>query len=137
MSAVVDQIMNLHRSMRGVRKRLNDSSIWRMPASRPLVQTFVARKSCLWSASSAARSPVTLSELPYIGDESMTLPPARANSRKTCLRGSRAAFPVADVESLPSAEADGWQSTLPFAGSAYELTNQPWRDLRLAPSRPR
>src|ERR671925_458985 len=64
-----------------------------MPASRPLVQTLVARNSCLCTLNSAARSPATVSDLPYIGDESMTLPPERTNSRNTSLIGSRADFP--------------------------------------------
>src|SRR5437867_5460741 len=82
------------RSIRCVRRRLNDSSIWRMPASRPLVQTLVARNRCSRTPSSATRSPTTLSDLPYMGDESMTLPPKRTNSRNTSLSGSREDCPA-------------------------------------------
>src|ERR671918_106030 len=95
-------------SMRCARRRLNDSSIWRMPASRPVVQTLVARNSRLCTPNSAARSPTTLSDLPYIGDESTTLPPKRTNSRKTSLSGSREDFPepTSKVCQVPRPMAD-------------------------------
>src|SRR5688572_4653828 len=85
------------------RKRRMDSSICRMPAWRPLVQTLVAIKSLPSSFNSVARSPTTLSDRPYMGEESITVPPNRTNSRKTSRKGARSdcADPTSKVCQVP------------------------------------
>ena len=84
-----------------VRSLRNELSIWAMPLSRPEVQTFVAMKRL--DRIDAVRSPATSSERPYIGEESMTLPPAETNSRRTSTRGARADGdePVSNVCQVP------------------------------------
>src|SRR5688572_19895418 len=86
------------------RKRRMDSSICRMPPCRPLVQTFVATKSLPSSFSSVARSPTTFSDRPYMGEESITVPPNRTNSRNTSRKGARSdcADPTSKVCQVPS-----------------------------------
>ena len=69
--------------------RRMDSSIWRMPASRPLVQTLVARNSDFSTPRPAASSPTTASELPYMGELSTIWPPA-LTKRASTLRSIRA-----------------------------------------------
>src|SRR5215831_1318714 len=63
------------RSSRSTRSFLIESSIWRIPACRPLVQTLVATKSFGPMPSSAASAPHTDSAEPYIGELSTTRPP--------------------------------------------------------------
>jgi hypothetical protein len=56
-----------------------------MPASRPEVQTLVARKA-LFSRrfdAAASSSPVVSSERPYIGELSITVPPAAKRASST------------------------------------------------------
>src|SRR2546422_5978708 len=79
------------RSRRLRRRRRSDCSIWATPASRPVVQTLVARKSASRIPSSAPRSPTTPSAAPYIGDESITRPPSSKKRCRTSLSGSRGA----------------------------------------------
>src|ERR1051325_686646 len=68
------------RSMTSARSRRMERLICSMPWSRPLVHTFVARNAC---GTCSRASPTRSSALPYIGDESMTLPPAAANGCST------------------------------------------------------
>src|SRR5262249_428113 len=86
----------------------------RTPASRPLVQTFVARNNCFCTPSSTARSPTTLSELPYIGEESMTLPCKRTKSPNTALSGSRpdCPLPTSKVYHVPTAVTGNYSPVL-------------------------
>src|SRR5262245_53174387 len=92
------------RSSRCARIRLSDCSICATPASRPLVQTFVARKSLSVIPSSAARSPTTDSAAPYIGDESTTRPPNSTRLFSTSLSGARSAgeSPTSKTRHVPS-----------------------------------
>ena len=53
-----------------------------MPASRPEVQTLVARKALSRVPAAASRSPTTPSALPYIGELSITEPPASNSTRQ-------------------------------------------------------
>jgi hypothetical protein len=78
-------------SMRSVRKSRIDSFIWAMPASRPWVQTLVARKALSRVPAAASRSPTTPSDLPYIGELSITEPPASNSTFSTSARGCRSA----------------------------------------------
>src|SRR5713226_8376435 len=95
------------RSTRRARRRRNDCSIWARPASRPLVQTLVARKSLSVTPRSAARSPTTDSAAPYIGEESITRPPSSTSRSSVCLRGSRspADAPTSNARHVPSPTA--------------------------------
>src|SRR3990172_3184364 len=92
------------RSMRDTRSFPSDSSICRIPASFPLVQTLVARKRFLCAFNSPARSPTTVSDRPYIGEESTTLPPSLMNSPSTWRKGPRSAAigPTSKVCQVPS-----------------------------------
>src|SRR5581483_10846092 len=103
-----------------MRRRRKDSSICRMPASRPLVQTLVAKKRFFCTPSSAARSPATVSDRPYIGEESRTVPPARTNSWSTARSGSRAALvaPTSKVCQVPRPMAG---SSSPVFGTAFRM----------------
>ncbi len=69
--------------MRFVRSRAIERSMDSIPRSLPCVQTLVARKSLSWIPSVSARSPITCSARPYIGDESITRPPSFTKSDKT------------------------------------------------------
>src|SRR5437867_11556719 len=89
------------RSSRWARSRLTDCSICATPASRPLVQTLVARNSLSVIASSDARSPTTDSAAPYIGDESTTRPPQLDEALEHVLERSALARRAADVEHPP------------------------------------
>src|SRR5438132_539940 len=91
------------RSRRLRRRRRSDCSIWATPASRPVVQTLVARKSASRIPSSAPRSPTTPSAAPYIGDESITRPPSSKKRCRTSLSGSRGAAdaPTSKVRDVP------------------------------------
>src|SRR6266568_4742450 len=83
------------RSMRSTRSFLIESSIWRIPACLPLVQTLVATKSFDCTPSSAASCPVTASEEPYIGELSMTRPPFSTKTLSVSLaRASSFASPA-------------------------------------------
>ena len=66
-----------------------------MPASRPLVQTLVARKALARCFDAASRSPVTASARPYIGELSITLPPAANSASSTPGRRWYSALPGA------------------------------------------
>src|SRR5256885_371453 len=92
------------RSIRRVRSRRSDCSICDTPASRPRVQTLVARKSLSVIARSVARSPTTDSAAPYIGEESTTRPPRPTNCRRTSLSGARSAAeaPTSKVRHVPT-----------------------------------
>src|SRR5436309_3298031 len=91
------------RSRRLRRRCRSDCSIWATPASRPVVQTLVARKSASRIPSSAPRSPTTPSAAPYIGDESITRPPSSKKRCRTSLSGSRGAAdaPTSKVRHVP------------------------------------
>src|SRR2546422_731287 len=95
------------RSRRCVRSRRSDCSICATPASRPLVQTLVARNSLSVIARSAARSPTTDSAAPYIGEESTTRPPSSARSFRTSRSGARSVgdAPTSKVRHVPSPTA--------------------------------
>src|SRR5688572_14606953 len=84
-------------------RRRNDVSICLMPSSRPLVQTLVAMKSFSRRPRSATRSPATDSALPYIGEESISLPPALENAATTSRNGARAAasLPASNTCQVP------------------------------------
>src|ERR1051326_6808735 len=71
--------------MRLVWKRDIDRSIDSMPCCLPRVQTLVAKNNLSRRPSLAASVPITCSERPYIGDESMTRPPSFTKSDKTSL----------------------------------------------------
>jgi len=60
-----------------------------MPASRPSVHTFVARNACGRLPAAASSAPVTASARPYMGELSMTLPPA---SNSACSTPGRRAY---------------------------------------------
>src|SRR5882724_4691982 len=92
------------RSSRRARSRRSDCSIWATPASRPLVHTLVARKRRSATPTWGARSPTTVSAVPYIGDESITRPPSSTKRRRTSASGARsaAAVPTSNVCQVPS-----------------------------------
>ena len=100
----VEQVVVCIRSIRRVRSRRSDCSICDTPASRPRVQTLVARKSLSVIARSVARSPTTDSAAPYIGEESTTRPPRPTNCRRTSLSGARSAAeaPTSKVRHVPT-----------------------------------
>ena len=83
--------------------RRNEFSICCTPASLPLVQTLVARNALAWAFDSASRSPTTCSDEPYMGEESIVLPPASNRTRRTSLNGLRAAAsaPTSKVCQVP------------------------------------
>src|SRR5688572_22924133 len=78
-------------SSRSVRSLRIESAICSAPATRPCVQTLVASQIFGRILSSANRSPSTSSERPYIGEVSITAPPAWVKSRSTSRSGSRSA----------------------------------------------
>ncbi len=69
-------------------------SICRTPFSLPLIQTLVATNSASRSLSSLARSPATVSDCPYIGDESIIRPPRVENDLRTSRSGARSGSPA-------------------------------------------
>ena len=71
------------RSMRCVRRRRIDSCICAMPASRPRVQTLVAMKGVPSPGAAASSVPVFSSARPYIGELSITRPPAAKSAAST------------------------------------------------------
>src|SRR5215213_4310887 len=81
-----------------------DRRICAVPASRPLVQTFVARKTRGRRPASATRSPVAASARPYIGEVSIMRPPASASTRSTAASFSRAGSPgpISNTCQVPS-----------------------------------
>ena len=80
-------------SSRSARSLRIESAICSTPASRPRVQTLVASQIFGRISSSANRSPSTSSERPYIGEVSITVPPAWVKIRSTSRSGSRSAAP--------------------------------------------
>ena len=77
------------KSIRFVCSRASERSIDSMPDCFPVVQTLVAKKSESRSASLVARSPITSSARPYMGDESITCPPSFTKSENTSSSGLR------------------------------------------------
>ena len=98
------------RSRRSTRSLRIESSIWRMPACRPLVQTLVATKSLGRMPRSAASCPVTCSEEPYIGELSTIRPPPSTKTRSV-------SFACASSGASP-ATSNTCQVPRPTAGSA-------------------
>ena len=90
-------------SMRSVRSSRIDSFICAMPASRPWVQTLVARNALSRVPAAASRSPTTPSDWPYIGELSITEPPASNSTFSTSARGARSAAdgPTSKVCQVP------------------------------------
>jgi hypothetical protein len=101
------------RSITSARSSWAERRICSMPRSRPVVHTLVARKARGRAASSANKSPVTASARPYIGELSITRPPASSSARRTSRGGCLAAGAGADIEHLLRAEPDDRQG---FAG---------------------
>src|SRR3546814_4246247 len=94
-----------------------------MPLSRPLVQTLVARNASLRLPNAARRSPTTASERPYMGELSITLPPAWNSRRRTFSSGARAAAfdPTSKVCQVPR-PTTGSFSPLLGMGRAFIIT---------------
>ena len=91
------------RSMRFTPRRSKDWFICAMPASRPSAHTFVAANTTPAARASRRRSPVTCSARPYIGEESITIPPPSMNAATTAASGARAAAssPTSNVREVP------------------------------------
>src|SRR5712671_4386611 len=70
-----------------------------MPSSLPLVQTLLARNARFFSPRSSNTSPTVVSERPYIGEESITLPPASNSVRTTWTSAARSE--VSKVRQVP------------------------------------
>ena len=89
--------------MRSVLNRAIDRFICAMPLSRPEVQTLVARKALLRVPAAASRSPTTPSAGPYIGELSITEPPAanRISSTPASGRRSSGRLPTSKVRQVP------------------------------------
>src|ERR1700741_1992101 len=68
------------------RSRAIDRSICSMPSCLPVVHTLVATNVSPCCGRIASRSPTTSSALPYMGEESITRPPAPNNSSSTLPR---------------------------------------------------
>jgi hypothetical protein len=100
-------------SSRSARSRRIDSAICAAPADRPRVQTLVASQNFGRSSSSAIRSPSTCSERPYIGEVSITEPPAPAKSCSTSRSGARC------PGSLPTSKV--FDDPMPMTGRASSL----------------
>src|SRR6266478_9432362 len=95
------------RSTRPMRRM--DSRIWATPSSLPLVQTLLARNARFFSPRSSSTSPTVVSERPYIGEESITLPPASNSVRTTWTSAARSE--VSKVRQVP----------IPITGSSSPL----------------
>ena len=92
------------RSMRFVCNRANERSIDSIPGCWPRVQTFVARKTESRTPSLATKSPITSSERPYMGDESITRAPSFTNAERvssSCLIATDAGS-MSNVCQVPS-----------------------------------
>ena len=74
-----------------------------MPLSRPEVQTLVAMKALLRVPAAASRSPTTASAAPYIGEVSITEPPASNRTLSTSASGARSSGrrPTSKVRQVP------------------------------------
>jgi len=81
----------------------SESRICRSPAARPLVHTLVAAKAVVERPLSASRSPTTPSARPYIGLESISVPPPAKNACSTSRRRARstAPLPMSKVSQVP------------------------------------
>ena len=92
------------RSIFFVPSKSSERSMDLIPASRPVVHTFVARKSESWSLNLVAISPTTFSASPYMGDESTSVPPSLTKLRNTSSSGARsaAAEPALKTRAVPS-----------------------------------
>src|SRR6267142_3799320 len=84
--------------------RENDSFICLIPFSLPLVQTFVAINKAELIPAWVESSPTTFSELPYMGELSITLPPFSRRFFKTESNGSRSEgeSPTSNVRQVPT-----------------------------------
>ena len=98
------------RSMRSVRSSRIERCIWAMPLSRPDVQTLVAMKALSRVPAAASRSPTTPSAAPYIGELSITEPPASNNDRSTSTSGARCCGDAPTSKVAPCAAADDGQA---------------------------
>src|SRR5436305_2839018 len=96
--------MDLDEVENGLLRRSADRHICAIPASLPLVHTFVARKTRGRNPISATRSPTTVSALPYIGEVSIRRAPAPVNRVSTSFSGMRAAalLPTSKACQVPS-----------------------------------
>ena len=74
--------------------------------------------------------PMTDCDEPYIGDESMTRPPASKNARMTSAHASRATRVVAHVERDPASEPDDGNLFAGFRNAARERNAARLRDSR-------
>ena len=74
-----------------------------MPLSRPDVHTLVAMKALLRVPAAASRSPITPSAAPYIGEVSITEPPASNSTASTSASGARSSGrrPTSKVRQVP------------------------------------
>src|SRR6266852_1514037 len=97
------------KSTRFVCNRANERSIDSIPACLPRVQTFVARKTESRIPSFATRLPITSSDRPYMGDESITRAPSFTNSKRT----SSSCFSLSGLRST----SNTFQVPRPITGS--------------------
>ena len=74
-----------------------------VPLSRPVVQTLVAMKALSRVPAAASRSPTTPSAAPYIGEVSITEPPASNSTLRTSASGARSSglAPTSKVRQVP------------------------------------
>ena len=84
----------------------SDRVICSMPLSRPDVHTLVAMKALLRvpiRRGAASRSPITPSAAPYIGEVSITEPPASNSTASTSASGARSSGrrPTSKVRQVP------------------------------------
>src|SRR6267142_3569459 len=84
--------------------RENDSFICLIPFSLPLVHTFVAINKFELIPAWVESSPTTFSELPYMGELSITFPPLSRRFFKTASKGSRSEdeSPTSNVRQVPT-----------------------------------
>jgi hypothetical protein len=100
-------------SCRSVPRSWAERCICAMPEARPLVHTFVARKTRCRTPSSATKSPVTASARLYIGDESIMRPPASTSASTTLRNCGRAGSPAPTLNT--------YQGPIPTTGIASPL----------------
>jgi hypothetical protein len=74
----------------------------------------------------AAKSPITDSDRPYIGEESTTVPPESENARSTSESGARSASdePISNVchEPMPIIGMDSPEDGIFFATGGFDLS---------------
>ena len=90
------------RSKRGTPQSSRERSICSIPCSLPSVHTFVAANTA-GGRICRSSSPTTSSAAPYIGDESMSVPPRSKNAFRTGASASRSGpGPASNVREVPS-----------------------------------